>query len=492
MNGNEIYEDIARRTDGQIYIGVVGPVRSGKSTFIKRFMETLVLPNIADESERERGRDELPQSAQGRTVMTTEPKFIPEKAVTVRLDGVSSFRVRMIDCVGFIIPGAEGIEENGKPRMVHTPWSDDPLPFDEAAETGTEKVIKEHSTIAMLVTTDGSIGDIPRENYADAERRTADELIKSGKPFAVILNCADTSDPKSTALAYELEEKYGAPVALVNCMQLDGEDVTRILEMVLPQFPLTEVDVDLPEYLSALGDGHEVNASIRKTALSLCSQAEKIKDAAEIMSRLTENENIISAAVTETDYGTGRVRVKAETDPALYYASVSEISGCDIRDDAELFEAVRRMHENEKRYGRYVEAIKQAESTGYGIAGPDPEDLKIDTPQIVKQTGGYGVRLKVAAHTTHMIGVDVLTEINPVVGTEQQSNDLVRFLTEEYDADPGKLWETNMFGRTLRELADEGLSQKASRLSEQTRLRFAETLQRVINEGGNGMICIIL
>ena len=251
MSGNEIYEDIARRTDGQIYIGVVGPVRSGKSTFIKRFMETLVLPNIADESERERGRDELPQSAQGRTVMTTEPKFIPEKAVTVRLDGVSSFRVRMIDCVGFIIPGAEGIEENGKPRMVHTPWSDDPLPFDEAAETGTEKVIKEHSTIAMLVTTDGSIGDIPRENYADAERRTADELIKSGKPFAVILNCADTSDPKSTTLAYELEEKYGAPVALVNCMQLDGEDVTRILEMVLPQFPLTEVDVDLPEYLSA-------------------------------------------------------------------------------------------------------------------------------------------------------------------------------------------------------------------------------------------------
>ena len=492
MNGSDIYKDIAKRTNGQIYIGVVGPVRTGKSTFIKRFMETLVLPNIEDEYEGQRARDELPQSSGGKTVMTTEPKFIPEKAVSVKIDDAAGFDVRMIDCVGFIVPGAEGTTEEGKPRLVHTPWSDEPMSFDLAAETGTEKVIKEHCTIAMLVTTDGSIGDIPRQNYEEAEQHTVNELKESGKPFVIILNCLDPQDENSIELAYGLEEKYGAPVALVNCLQLDGEDIIKILEQVLTEFPVTETAVELPLYLKALGVEHPVNKSIIDTALELAEKADKIKDVKEIYSRLNENENIISSTVDKIDFGTGKISVTAALDPDLYYASVSEISGCDIKNDAELFDAMKKMHDNEAIYGKYINAIKETEEKGYGVVLPDLSDMKIDTPEIVRQPGGYGVRLKVAAHTTHLIGIDVLTEINPVVGTEQQSNDVVKYLTNEFDENPENLWNTNMFGKTLKELADEGLTEKAEHLSDASKAKFAETLQRVINEGSSGMICILL
>ena len=492
MSGNDIYRDIAKRTNGQIYIGVVGPVRTGKSTFIKRFMETLVLPNIEDEYEKQRARDELPQSSQGKTVMTTEPKFIPEKAVSVKLDDNAGFDVRMIDCVGFIIPDAEGTTEEGQPRLVHTPWSDDPVDFNTAAETGTRKVISEHCTIAMLVTTDGTIGDIPRQSYVEAEEKTAAELKANGKPFVIILNCLDPGDENSIALAYELEEKYGAPTALVNCLQLNSEDIIKILEQILLEFPTAEIGIDLPEYLKALGADHPVNKSITKTALELAENAEKIKDAKEIFSRFTDNENIVSAEVSDIDFGTGRITVKAKLDPELYYASVSEISGCDIKNDEELFEAVRKMKENERIYGKYVSAIKDTEEKGYGVVLPDMSDMKTEAPEIVRQTGGYGVRLKVSAHMTHMIGIDVMTEINPVVGTEQQSNDVVRYLTDEYDKDPENYWNTNMFGKTLKELADEGLTEKSGHLSEASKAKFAETLERVINEGSTGMICILL
>ena len=492
MKGTDIYKDIAKRTNGQIYIGVVGPVRTGKSTFIKRFMETLVLPNIEDEYERQRARDELPQSCQGKTVMTTEPKFIPEKAVNVTIDEAAGFDVRMIDCVGFIVPGAEGLTEDGEPRKVHTPWSDQPMRFDQAAELGTEKVISEHSTIAMLVTTDGTIGELKRENYVSAEERTAAELSEHGKPYVIILNCADPEDQRSVDLAYELEEKYKAPVALVNCLQLTGDDIVKILEMILTEFPVTETDVQLPEYLKALGADHEINRSIVKTALALANKAEKIKDVKEVFSKMTDNENVASSTVTDIDFGTGKVDLSVTLDPQLYYASVSEISGCDIKNDADLFGAVKQMHENEKTYGKYIRAIKETEEKGYGVVSPGISDMRIETPEIVRQTGGYGVRLKVAAHTTHMIGIDVMTEINPIVGTEQQSNDLVKYLSEEFDKDPEDMWNTNMFGKTLRELAEEGLAEKSGHMSDNSKARFAETLQRVINEGSNGLICIIL
>ncbi len=492
MNGSDIYKDIAKRTNGQIYVGVVGPVRTGKSTFIKRFMETLVLPNIEDEYESQRARDELPQSSGGKTVMTTEPKFIPEKAVSVKIDDAAGFDVRMIDCVGFIVPGAEGTTEEGRPRLVNTPWSTEPMSFDTAAETGTEKVIKEHCTIAMLVTTDGTVTDIPRENYEEAEEHTVDELKESGKPFVIILNCQNPQNEKSVMLAYELEEKYNAPVALVNCLQLDGEDIIKILEQVLYEFPVTETRIELPSYLEALGKEHPVNRSITETALELAEKAVKIKDAKQIYENLCENENITESNVEKIDFGTGKISVKAKLDPDLYYASVSEISGCDIKNDAELFDAVKKMHENERIYGKYISAIKDTEEKGYGVVLPDLSDMKTDTPEIVRQPGGYGVRLKVAAHTTHMIGVDVVTEINPVVGTEQQSNDVVKYLTNEFDEDPENLWNTNMFGKTLKELADEGLAEKTNHLSDASKAKFAETLERVINEGSSGMICILL
>ena len=492
MSGNDIYKDIAKRTNGQIYVGVVGPVRTGKSTFIRRFMETLVLPNIEDEYEKQRARDELPQSAQGKTVMTTEPKFIPEKAVKVKIDGNSSFDMRMIDCVGFIVEGAEGTTEDGTPRMVHTPWSADPVNFDTAAEEGTKRVISDHCTVAMLVTTDGTIADIPRQNYISAEEKTVNELKQSGKPFVIILNCADTRNQGSIDLAYELEEKYNAPVALVNCLQLDTEDTVKILEQILLEFKIKEVEIELPDYLKALGAEHDINRSIADTSLSLFKKAEKIKDAKEIFSKMTDNENITGSSVTEIDFGTGKVKICASLDPELYYASVSEISGCEIKNDVELFDAVKRMHENEKTYGKYIKAIKETEEKGFGVVSAELSDMKLDVPEVVKQAGGYGVRLKVAAHTTHMFGVDVVTEINPVVGTEQQSNDLARFLADGYETSPASLWETNMFGKTLKELADEGLKEKSDRMSDSSKAKFAETLGKVINEGANGMICILL
>ena len=492
MSGNEIYGDIAKRTNGQIYIGVVGPVRSGKSTFIKRFMETLVLPNIEDERQRQRARDELPQSSAGKTVMTTEPKFIPEKAATVKLDGAGGFQVRMIDCVGFIVEGAEGHTENGGPRMVNTPWSEEPVPFDEAAEIGTRKVITDHSTVAMLVTTDGTVADIPRQNYVQAEEKAVNELKNSGRPFVIILNCADPRDQNSVTLAYELEEKYAAPVALVNCLQLDGEDIKKILEMILTEFPVTELEISLPDYLKALGYDHHINRSVRETALQIAEKTERMKDVVPNTGSFTENENVISAEVKDINYGTGAVIISVTLDPSLYYASVSEMTGCDIENDADLFETVRRMRENEKAYSKYVPAILDAEQRGYGVVGPGLSDMKVETPEVVKQAGGYGVRLKVCAHTTHLIGVDVLTEINPVVGTEQQSGDLVKYLSGEFDSSPENLWNTNLFGKTLKELADEGLRAKTERMSDKTKEKFAETLGRVINEGSSGMICIIL
>ncbi len=492
MNESGIYEDIAKRTDGEIYIGVVGPVRTGKSTFIKRFMETLVIPNIDGDYDREKARDELPQSAQGRMVMTTEPKFIPDEAVNVAIDDNAAFKVRMIDCVGFTVPEALGNTENGQPRMVHTPWSDQPVPFDTAAEIGTEKVISDHCTIAMLVTTDGTIGEIPRENYIAAEERTVKELKENGKPYAIILNCADPGDPQSEELARSLEEKYGAPVALVNCLELDAEDIRKILEMILLEFPTKEIDVDLPEYLKALGEDHPINASIRKTALELAEKAEKIKDVKNVFTAFTDNENVDSSNVSEIDLGSGRARVKAELSPDLYFAALSEISGCDIGNDEELFRSVREMNERMRIFKKYEEAIKETESTGYGVVAPSVSEMKLNEPEIVKQPGGYGVKIKASAESVHMIKITTETEINPVVGTEQQSNDLMRYLASEYERDPLSVWKTNMFGKTLKELCDDGFAEKNAHMPEDTRKKFAETIERVINEGAGGMICILL
>lgn len=487
-----IYKDIAERTGGDIYVGVVGPVRSGKSTFIKRFMESVVLPNIGEGYSKERARDELPQSAAGRTVMTTEPKFIPEEAVPVILDNNAQMRVRMIDCVGYLIPEAMGAVENGQPRMVRTPWQEEPMPFVQAAETGTRKVITDHSTIGMLVTTDGSIGEIPRSSYVEAEERIVRELKEIGKPFAVILNSATPAAEASTALAYELEEKYGVPVALVSCLDLDAEDIRHILGLVLEEFPVAEVTLRLPEWTTALDDSHRIRSSLRGTLSHCAEQVHRMGDIKSAFEGLKDNEYVATAQIDRIDLGTGKAMISLTMQDGLYYSVISELTGLEVSGEKELIGTLRELAAVKEKYDKVEQALAQVNETGYGIVMPDVEDLRLEEPQIVKQSGGYGVRLRAAAQSVHMIRANIETEINPMVGTEQQSEDLVRYLLKEFEADPRSIWESNMFGKSLYELINEGLHTKLEHMPEESRKKLSETLERIINEGSSGLICILL
>ena len=492
MPEHSIYKDIAERTGGDIYVGVVGPVRSGKSTFIKRFMEAVVLPNIGEGYSRERARDELPQSAAGKTVMTTEPKFIPEDAVPVVLDHNAQMRVRMIDCVGYLIPEAMGAIENGQPRMVRTPWRNEPMPFVEAAEMGTHKVITEHSTIGMLVTTDGSIGDIPRDAYIEAEERIVGELKGLGKPFAVILNSAHPESENSRTLAYELEEKYGVPVALVSCLELDAEDIRHILGLVLEEFPVTEIKLRMPEWMNALEESHRIRTSIRASLCKCADGVHKAGDVKEAFDGMKENEYIQNVTLDLLDLGTGRAQITLGMKDGLYYEVISELTGFAIEGERELISLMRELAEMKAKYDKVAEALEQVNEKGYGIVMPDVEDLHLEEPQIVKQSGGYGVKLRAGAQSVHMIRANIEAEINPMVGTEQQSEDLVRYMLKEFEEDPKSIWESNMFGKSLYELINEGLHTKLDHMPEESRKKLSETLERIINEGSSGLICILL
>ena len=492
MSEHSIYKDIAERTGGDIYIGVVGPVRTGKSTFIKRFMEALVLPNIAEGYSRERARDEMPQSAAGKTVMTTEPKFIPDEAVQISIDGCSNLKVKMVDCVGYIVPEALGTIEDGHPRMVRTPWREEPMPFVEAAEMGTHKVISEHSTIGMLITTDGTIGDISRPSYVEAEERIVNELKELGKPFAMILNSAHPESEAAIALAYELEAKYEVPVALVSCIDLDSEDIRHILELVLHEFPVTEIRVCLPEWTTALEEGHKIKDSILSSVRACADKVHKAGDIKEAFSRLTDNEYIKNATIEEIDLGTGKARIVATMNDGLYYNVISELTGFDISGEEALISLLKELAEMKSRYDKVSEALDEAEENGYGIVMPDVGSLKLADPEIVKQPGGYGVRLRASAQSIHMIRANIETEISPIVGTEQQSEDLVRYMLNEFEEDPQKIWSSNMFGKSLYELMNEGLHSKLEHMPEASRIKLSETLERIINEGSGGLICILL
>ena len=492
MAEHSIYQDIAERTGGDIYIGVVGPVRTGKSTFIKRFMESMVLPNIDDEYSRERARDEMPQSAAGKTVMTTEPKFVPDEAVTIHIDDCATMRVKMIDCVGYIVSEALGTIENGQPRMVHTPWQEEPMPFVEAAEMGTEKVINEHSTIGMLITSDGTIGDISRESYIPAEERIVNEMKSIGKPFAMVLNSANPTSAEAHQLAYELEEKYGVPVALVSCMDLDGEDIRHILELVLHEFPVSEISFELPVWMNAIDADHKIKSSLHH---SICACADKIRKAGELrdgLEGLSGNEFIDSYQISEMDLGTGKAKVTLNFDQALYYQVLSELSGFEIANESVLIELLQNLSVMQGQYQRVAEALEMAEEKGYGIVMPSIDELHLEEPKIVKQSGGYGVRLCASAQSIHLIRANIETEINPIVGTEQQSQDLVRYMLKEFEADPSKIWDSNVFGKSLYELVNEGLHTKLDHMTEESRTKLSETLERIINEGSGGLICIIL
>ena len=409
MAQRSIYEDIAKRTGGDIYIGVVGPVRSGKSTFITRFMQELVLPNMREDAARERARDEMPQSAAGKTVMTTEPKFVPDEAVALTLGEGASMRVKMIDCVGYMIPEAMGAEENGEARMVRTPWREEPMPFAEAAELGTQKVISEHATIGMLVTSDGTVGEIPRESYVGAEERLVGELKAMGKPFAVVLNSTNPAREESVALAAALEERYGVPVALVSCLSLAAEDIRGILSMILGEFPVTSVGISLPSFARALDETHPVRRSLWEDICRLAAQVKRMGEVSRVFGALCDNRFVDRVETVQLDMGSGRVQLAVALTPALYYDVLSELAGEEIREDGALFSLVRELATVRDKYRRVEKALESADESGYGIVMPEIDDLRLEKPTIVKQAGGYGVRLSASAQSIHMIRADICT-----------------------------------------------------------------------------------
>lgn len=492
MPANSIYKDIALRTGGDIYIGVVGPVRSGKSTFVKKFMDSVVIPAISGDYEKERAKDELPQAASGKTVMTTEPKFIPDEAVKVSLPDGSEAKIRMIDCVGYMIPDVMGTTENGKLRMVKTPWSDAPMPFKEAAETGTRKVIRDHSTIGMLVTTDGTIGEIPRINYEEAERRVVKELKEIKKPFAVVINTADPQDPDSQKLAMTLEKEYGAPTALVNCLELDKTDIEGILSMILEEFPVKTIDIEYPEWISALPENYWFNKEIKAAVKEAAEKIAKTGEIASAFEKLGENKYIESAAMVFADMGTGSASVKITPEKNLFYKVIEELTGNKIEGEKELMDLLINLSEVKDEYSRFENAIKDANDKGYGIVMPEISELQLEEPEIMKQSGAYGVKLRASARSIHMIKANIETEINPIVGSEARSEELVTYLLKEFEEAPQKIWESNLFGKSLYELVNEGLHTKLQNMPEESRTKLSNTLERIINEGSGGLICIIL
>ena len=487
-----IYQDIATRCGGDVYIGVIGPVRTGKSTLIKRFMETMVLPNIDSPDMRERTRDEIPQSAAGRTVMTTEPKFIPDTAVEIALDNNAHFRVKMIDCVGYMAEGAQGLTEEGEARLVMTPWSKEPIPFESAAEIGTRKVIEEHSTIGLMVTSDGTLGDITRKAYEEAENRVISELKEHNKPFVIILNSAAPDSDEAIELAFELEKTHKVPVALVNCLELDEKDIRHILELVLFEFPVVEIEVDVPGWVSRLAEDNPLRAHLYSSLEKIASQIRKIADIKYNFDELTESEEIEEVTVSKTDLGCGKSCVAVKLWDRVFYKMLGDSVGEEIDGEEKLMEVVKELGEVKSKYSRIFEAMKTVDEKGYGIVVPGVEELSLEEPEIIKQSGGYGVKLRASADSIHMIKAKIKTEVNPIVGSEKQSEEMVKFLLREFEENPGKIWESNMFGKSLYELVNEGLNTKLEHMPEESRQKLAEALQKIVNEGSRGLICVIL
>ena len=492
MEEINIYKDISQRTNGDIYLGIVGPVRTGKSTFIKRFMDTLVIPNISSDEQRERANDELPQSSAGRTIMTTEPKFIPEKAVEIKLDNSASFRVRMIDCVGYIVPSALGYIEDESPRMVKTPWFEEAIPFDMAAEIGTKKVITDHSTIGLVITTDGSISDIDREEYEDAEERVIEELRQINKPFIILLNSTDPKSQPVRLLAKKLSDKYGVPVEPVSCMELDEDEIKRILARVLFEFPVREIKVDMPRWVSSLEKSHWLRSEVFSVIQSSAGRAEKIREVSDIADSISACQYISLAETSEVHLGKGHARLKVELEPSLFYKVLGEKTGFEVEDEGGLLDSMTELSQIKKRFEKVQEAYNDVCETGYGIVMPSMEELTLEEPEIIKQGGRYGIRLRANAPSVHMMKTTIKTEITPIVGSEQQSEELVSYLLREFEEDPSKIWESNIFGKSLHELVNEGLHNKLYRMPADARNKVRETTERIINDGCNGLICIIL
>ena len=492
MEEKDIYKDIANRTDGDIYIGIVGPVRTGKSTFIKRFMELLVIPNIDNEYKRERAIDELPQSASGRTIMTTEPKFIPNEAIEITLDNNVKMKTRLVDCVGYLVNNAIGYLEDDLPRMVKTPWQEEEMPFEIAAELGTKKVIVDHSTVGIIITTDGSISDIPRAEYELAEERVVSELKEINKPFIILMNTDNPFDEYAIMMAEELSNKYNATVIPINCLEMNLDDINNIFSKLLYEFTIERIDVNLPKWIRTLDFDNEIKLKLFEGIKNTFENCKRLKDIGESYKLLADLDIVKEVELSEINLANGNVSVKVDLNEELFYQVLTDVTGIEIKNEGELFSYISEFSKIKKEYDKMAYALHEVNEKGYGIVTPNIEDLILEEPEIVKQGNKYGVKLKAMAPSIHMIRINTQTEVSPIVGSEKQSEELLNYLLSEFENDPKKIWNSNIFGKNLHELVNEGLQNKLAKMPEEAQMKLQETLQRIVNEGTGGLICIIL
>ncbi|MFY9119236.1 MAG: stage IV sporulation protein A [Syntrophomonadaceae bacterium] len=492
MEGNNILQDIAERTGGDIYLGVVGPVRTGKSTFIKRFMELMILPNIKDSYDRERAIDELPQSGAGKTITTTEPKFVPNEAVEITTANGLSFKARLVDCVGYTVEGALGYEEDDEPRMVKTPWFDYEVPFEEAAEIGTRKVIVDHSTIGIVVTTDGSISDISREHYELPEDRVIAELKELNKPFIILLNSIHPYDRETLSLAEELSDRYGVSVIPLDAAQMTVEQVYGVLEEVLYEFPVQEVNIKLPRWVDELDEDFWLREGLENAIRDILNEVRKVRDIDKAIERLSEVENISYVSLEEMNLGTGTVAIDVTVPEELFYRSLSDVSGFSVQGTHDIMRLMKDFSVAKREFDKVSSALEEVKESGYGVVTPRLEEMFLEEPELIRQGSRFGVKLKAKAPSLHIIRADITTEITPIIGTEKQCEELVRYMLDEFEEDPAKIWDSNIFGKSLHDLVREGIQNKLHRMPENAQVKLQDTLQRIVNEGSGGLICIII
>ncbi|MBS4534213.1 stage IV sporulation protein A [Clostridium sp. D2Q-14] len=492
MDKFNIYKEISERTDGDIYIGVVGPVRTGKSTFIKKFMDQLVIPNIENVHRKGRANDELPQCGAGKTIMTTEPKFVPSEAVNLVLNDNIKFKVRMVDCVGYLVEGALGHEENEMPRMVTTPWYEKEIPFEEAAEIGTRKVITDHSTIGIVVTTDGSFTEIERSSYIPSEERVIKELQELDKPFVILLNSKNPNLDSTVALKENLEEKYNVPVIASDCMNLNMKDITEILDKVLLEFPIQEININLPGWVDGLTVKHWIKEKIIDTVIENTSSIQKLSEIDKAAEEIHECDIINEIDIKEIDLGKGIVNISIDVDDTLFYKVINESTGYDINGEHQILSLITKLSKAKKEYDRIETALNDVRENGYGLVSPNLEELELLEPETFKEGHRFGIKLKANAPSLHLIRADITTEVSPIIGTEKQSEELVKYLLDEFENDPSKIWQSNMFGKSLHDLVNEQLQGKINTMPMDARKKIQRTLQRIINDGSGGLICIII
>lgn len=492
MINTRLYDDISKRAGGDIYIGVVGPVRTGKSTFVKRFMDVMVFPNMTSKHEKSRVIDELPQSGEGRTITTTEPKFIPPEAANVKMNNGTSFDVRLVDCVGYMIPGVLGNMEDGKERLVSTPWDDEKISFSKAAEIGTEKVIKDHAVIGVVVTTDGSFGDLPRENYVDAEQKTVNQLKELHKPFVIVLNSSTPQNSKSKELALSMEKEYGVPVLLLNCQRMNEEMIQQLFEKVIYQFPACEINVNMPSYLDALNSDHWIKETIIENIKKWMNEYETMGQAIEKSNLIIDGMIVKAVKVINADLSIGKITLEPVLDSDLYYKVIEELMGAKVKNDSELFLLLGEYAKAKHAYDNIKGALEQVNNADYGIVAPKLSEMSLEKPEVFKQGNKFGVKIKATAPCLHIIRTDISTEISPLVGTEGQSKDLADILSEKYEKADEDIWETNLFGKTLREMISEQMETKVHDVPDSLRGKVQKSLQKISDDGKDYFICIII